>query len=139
MKKIIILFMLVLCIPLTVAGQGTQQQNEAVENRIMEQVSVRGLEEAVINAKDNETKEKLNSALERIQEHKRERLQQRLMDMEVTEDEEGNTVIEGKTAVKLFGFINMYRNQQYLVDEEGELTRQKRMFDFMFKFMMDDA
>ena len=103
------------------------------ENEIEVHSSVTGLENAVLRVQKNETREHLEDVLSKIEEKRKEQIA-KLEKVIVENDEKTNkTTIKGKGRAKLFGFISMDKTYEYEVDDNGNVIKHRKFFDFMFK------
>ena len=95
--------------------------------------NVTGLENAMLHVRNNETKEHLESVLEKIQEKRKEQLS-KLANLTVEIDQKTNsTIVLGEGHAKLFGFIPVSKEYEYEVSSNGSLSKHGRFFDFLFK------
>ena len=101
------------------------------ETRLEIQSKVTGLENAILRVRNEETKQHLQQVMEKIQTQQRERLN-RLEDLEIIEEEDEITAI-GKKEAKLFGLFKLKHMYRYEIQENGNVIRQKRMFDWLWR------
>jgi len=132
MKKILSIFIILLCISI-VTAQGEKG------NRIT--TNIKGLENAMLRVKNNESILHLEQVMEKIKEQKRARLNQ-LEGLEIRENiekvgefkEVKRVIAEGKKEAKLFYFIKLKKSYQYEINEEtGNTIRIKRWYDIFWK------
>lgn len=95
--------------------------------------NISGLENAIIRVRNNETAMHLAQVMIKIQE---KRIQQisKLEAIEIEQDAKTNaTVIKGIGKARLFGFIPVNKEYKYEINETGEVVKQKKALDFLFK------
>ena len=120
-------------------GQGTITTH-VIEPADLEIISyttdVVGLENAMLRVRNQEQRQHLEQVMEKVQLKQRERFNNitDLVIEEVVDGTDSTIVASGKTnmKLKLLG-ISMQRDVKYNINEEGEIVRQKKMFDFMFR------
>jgi len=135
MKKTITSILILMLSMSFVFASPQETKNKVVEaNEVMEQLQSRvpGLENAVIRIRNEETQQVIEQVMERIQTQQRERLN-KLENLEVQTGSDGSLKAEGLKQAKLFGFINIKRNVEYQIAENGELTRTRGLSDFLWK------
>lgn len=105
----------------------------AIQNQAM-----KGLDNAIENA-DEEAKQVLEQVRDRIQEQAQERLQN-MTNIRATEETEcigsncrNVTVISGDKEEEFLGLFKAKRNVEYRVEDNGEITRRQKIFDFLWR------
>ena len=141
-KKLMILIMVVIMMSCGIVvansnGQGTITTH-VIEPADLEIISyttdVVGLENAMLRVRNQEQRQHLEQVMEKIQLKQRERFNN-ITDLVIEEVEgtDGAIIASGKAKVKMLGFIPMQKMIRYNINEEGEVVRQRNMFDFMFR------
>lgn len=102
------------------------------EKEVGIKLEVKGLNNAIVKVKNNETRQHLEEVLNKILEQRREVLS-KLEALEIRENADGAVEAEGKKEMKFLGFLNVKRKVKYIIDENGEIIRQPRGFDFLFQ------
>lgn len=134
MKKLLILSILAIFV-LSVVGLAANENanTEKTEKETAVKSDVKGLENAMLRVRNNETKAHLEEVFAKIQDKRKEQLA-KLENMEVSKDEKTNkTIIKGKGKAKFLGFIPSSKNYEYEVDVEGNVQKHGKAFDFLFK------
>lgn len=126
MKKILTLLMMLVLVTTTVLAQGFGRPDFEESHP-----SARGLENAILRVRNEESKAHLEEVMNRIQERHRERLSQ-LDDLTFEEQEDGSLEAEGIGRGKFLGLIKLGYKYQYRVHENGQLVRVQKPFDFLF-------
>ena len=138
MKKSIIFIAIVMiilsCITVSARNVGPKQEVKQTqfESKARYNSTVPGLENAILNAKDEEKKSHLISVLEKIEAKRLEQLT-KLQNLEIVEDEDGNITASGKEDKKFLGLFKVKRNAKFVVGEDGNIYKIKRGLDFLFK------
>ena len=117
MKKILPLFILLFMLSISVFAQ----------NNMIKQSAIDGLENAKIQYQNLEIQQNIEKVMNNIQLQDRNRLQNATF--ESIGEQIRATVKEQQ---KLFNFININRNVEYEVLDDGTIIKQKRFFDFLF-------
>lgn len=103
------------------------------EKETLVKSEVKGLENAMLRVSDNETKAQLEEVLAKIQDKRKEQFA-KLENIEISKDEKTNkTIIKGEGKAKFLGFIPTNKNYEYEVDEQGNIQKHEKAFDFLFK------
>ena len=140
-KKMIMIFMIVIMMSCGIVmakddNNGNDQGSPMtiqLANEISYTTKVVGLENAMLRVRNEEQKQHIEQVMEKVQLKRREMLNN-LEDAEIVLlDDKAEIVASGKAKVKLFGFIPMQKMMRYDINKEGEIVRQKKMFDFMFR------
>ncbi len=121
----------------TQTGMTTQTQTQLQTQEHVFQNQVKGLENAQIRVRNNETAEHLERVMNKIQEKKREQLA-KLEGLEVSEDDEGKVVAKGKVEGKFLGLFKMQRTLRYEISEDGNTERKKNMFEFLWSTLEEE-
>ena len=132
MKKSLIILVLALFL---VSSIVLAADNAKIQNAKSSEIksSVKGLENAILRVNNNETKAHLEEVFAKIQDKRKEQLA-KLENMSVEKDEKTNkTIVKGQGNAKFLGFIPTSKNYEYEVDEEGNVKKHPKAFDFMFK------
>ena len=151
MRKILLVLFMALLMTCTVFAVGpnykvaqsmnqNQDGNATMDGetaQVRERAQVTGLENAMLRVRNEEQKQNLEKILEKIQERKKERLNQ-VEDLEITESEDGgNLEAVGKKQARLLGILPMKKQVKYQISNEGEITYQKGPWDGFFVFEED--
>lgn len=123
-KTISILLMLMFCCTFVSAWMP--------EGLIQSRIEFEGFKESWINEPTQDRVRLVEQTMSRI----RSQDQQRLMNftnLEFKENLNGNLIMEGEVKTKFMGMFNVRRRFSYQVTEEGNLVRQNRFWDFLFK------
>lgn len=128
-KTISILLITLLLMSMTVIAV-EKESNEIKENNRVE-IKVKGLENAMIKVKNNETSEHLNEVLMKIQEKRTEQLA-KLEGLTFEENEDGTIKAEGVGESKFLGLFKVKRNKNFVINEDGSVERVKKTFDVLF-------
>ena len=95
------------------------------------QLAITGLENAMLRVRNQETAQHLYQVMEKINESKRLNLN-KLEDLEITE-ENGIINAKGKNPARFLNLFRLRHSYNYRISEAGDVTRQKRFFDFLWK------
>ena len=116
--------MLVVCSFITVADNGNNGNSQCCSN-------------ANLNIQSITQQQHVEQAMNMIQEQHRDRLN-RYDNLTFTELDNETTLITGDIEADFLGFIPAKRMIQYKLANDGVITRDRRMFDFMYRFSEDD-
>ena len=104
-----------------------------MKSTIQIKTTVKGLENAVLRVRNNETKLHLEEVLLKIQDNRREIIN-KLENLTIESNENlSNIIITGKKNAKLFGFIKIKHIYKYEILNNGIVIRQKLWYDKFFK------
>lgn len=123
MKRYVMILMLILC-SFSVAAV-------KLGNGYLAKSNVTGLENAMIRVQNQETVEKLEAVMEKIQEKNRERLQ-KMENLQFRVDSRGDVIAEGKKEAKLFGLFKVKHRYECRITESGETERSWKFSDMFF-------
>lgn len=118
-------------------GQVQEQVREQAEmNHTFENSGVIGLEQARLRVQNEEAIQAIESAMERIQEQDKERLN-RLENLTFLQGDNESVVAEARSRARFLGLVNVPREVAFNIDEEGEVERLPRALDFLFRYEED--
>ena len=109
MKKLIVIFTILLMITPVFAQSNIEQIKERVQSQVA------GLENAMLRVRNNETVAHLEQVMNMIQERHRQRLAN-LTNLEFDEDENGDVFCEGKKDAKFLGIFKLKHSYKYQME-----------------------
>ena len=146
MKKIIaLMIILLIALPFSLAKGNSENDNQKQVVKelpiIKEKSQVRGLENAMLRVRNEETKQHIERVMNMIQEKQRERLNKLenlefdtdIVDIEGTEDEAREVVIAtGLEEKKFLGLFKVKRKATYEIKNTGQIMKRSRFFGFLY-------
>ncbi len=142
-KKILVGFFLIVLMSVSVLGVGNYNGNSDtqgsnvdinVQDKIMEQVKIKGLETAQLRVRNEEQKQNLEQVMNKIQNKQREQLQK--LDDLIFIESKLNTeefVVEGKIDAVFLGIFKYKKIMRYNINNEGELIYRQGLIDLFSK------
>lgn len=94
--------------------------------------SVKGLENAILRVRNNETSEHLQTVLNKILEH-RKLILAKLQNLQITKINDTEIVAEGRRNAKFLSFLTLKHKYKYTITEQGDVIRKKIIFDLLWK------
>jgi len=124
-KQILILFLITILSVSVFASNGMRQLSS-------KNSGVQGLEGGLIIAYNASQNRQIEQVMNQIQERHRLRLNE-TENLQFRINEKTNeTVATYQAEGRLFGFLRMNHNYRYIINEDGELTRKKYWYDFLW-------
>lgn len=140
MKKLVLIGMLLLMMSM-VAAQPIQLKEQSymeIQNEIRNMTQLRlsevdGLEQARLMVQNEIAAQAIERNLERLQERNRLMIQN-MSQLEIAQGENDTAIVQGRTQARFLNLIRANREMTLVVDENGEVTRIGRPFDFLFRY-----